>query len=103
MAGDFGTQTDVMQTASRHVVDVNTSIQTQLKKLENQLAPLPAQWQGLAAQRFTELMVRWNEDARTLGDSLMRMGEAIGSSGQTYRAADDDAAAATSTIRQALG
>lgn len=107
MAGGFGTSVDTMQTAGSHVFDVNEAVQGQLSTLKNQLAPLAGAWTGNASTAFQTLMVRWDENARSLNDALRAIGEAIQASGVTYDTTDQDEQAAFTNlggpITQGLG
>lgn len=99
----FGTTTEEMQKAGKHVLSVNDVVQGDLSALRGQLAPLAGAWQGDAARRFMELMVRWDTDARLLGDALRGIGEAIQGSALTYQQQEDRQSGDLSAIRAALG
>jgi WXG100 family type VII secretion target len=103
MAGQFGTQTEVMRTASQHVFEVRDQIQAQLGQLRSQLAPLEGSWRGDASVAFGQLMQRWNDDATRINRALQAIGESIQASGADYRAVEEQNAGATSRIGQALG
>ncbi len=102
MAGQFGTQTEVMGTASNHVVEVNAQIQQQLAALRAQLAPLEGTWRGQASLSFHRLMVRWNEDAQRIGRALEAIGTDIAVSGRDYDATEQANAQSVTQISQAL-
>jgi ESAT-6 family protein len=103
MAQQFGAQFEQMQAAAQHVIEVNQSVQGQLKLLQDQLAPLAVGWKGQAATAFTLLMERWNTDARQLNEALNSIGERIRGSGITYAQADETEHHTYSRISQALG
>ncbi|MGH3683816.1 MAG: WXG100 family type VII secretion target [Pseudonocardiaceae bacterium] len=103
MAQQFGAQFEQMQAAANHVVEVNQSVQGQLKALQGQLTPLAAGWKGQAATAFTLLMERWDTDARQLNEVLNSIGERIRGSGTTYAQADEAEQHNYSRISQALG
>ena len=98
MAGGYGTSIDTMQTAGSHVFDVNEAVQGQLSALRNQLAPLAGAWTGSSATAFQTLMVRWDENARSLNDALRAIGESIQAAGVSYDTADQDQQAAFGSI-----
>lgn len=102
MTGQFGTQTGTMQGAGQHVFDVRDQIVAQLGQLRSQLVPLESTWRGDASTAFTGLMARWNDDANRINAALAAIGESIQVSGVSYRAAEDEVAASTSQITQAL-
>ncbi|MDL5155472.1 WXG100 family type VII secretion target [Actinomycetospora termitidis] len=102
MTGQFGTETQLMQGAGQHVIDVRDQIAAQLAQLRGQLVPLEATWRGDASTAFTQLMARWNDDANRINAALGAIAESVTASGVTYRAAEDEVAASTSQITQAL-
>jgi WXG100 family type VII secretion target len=102
VAGQFGTQTQVMQSAGQHVFEVRDQITAQLGQLRAQLAPLEGTWRGDASVAFGQLMARWNDDARRITAALQSIGESVQASGVTYRAAEDEITSHTSQISQAL-
>jgi WXG100 family type VII secretion target len=103
MAEGFGTSTEEMERAGRHVFAVNDAVQADLATLRARLAPLAGAWRGEAATAFTGLMARWDADARTLSEALRAIGEAIQGSGTSYAAMEQQHAGDLSTIRAALG
>ncbi|MCD2189430.1 WXG100 family type VII secretion target [Actinomycetospora soli] len=103
MAGQFGTETQLMQGAGRHVLEVRDQIGAQLAQLRAQLVPLEATWRGDASTAFTQLMARWNDDANRINAALGAIAESVQASAVGYRAAEDEVAATTSRIGRALG
>ena len=102
-AGGFGTTVEEMARAGQHVLTVDSEVQADLAALRGQLAPLQGAWMGEAATAFAALMVRWDADARALGDALRAIGEAIQGSGRTYQQQEDAQHSGLSAIRAALG
>lgn len=92
-----------MRTASQHVHEVRDQIQQQLATLRSQLVLLEGAWRGDASVAFSQLMVRWNDDAQRINRALAAIGEAVAASGRDYRAVEAENAGATSRIAQALG
>ncbi|MFC4942757.1 WXG100 family type VII secretion target [Pseudonocardia sp. GCM10023141] len=103
MAAGFGTTTEEMQRAGKHVLSVNESVQAELSALRGQLASLQGAWRGEAAGTFTQLMVQWDTDARAINEALRGIGEAIQGSAMTYQQHEDQQAGDLSAIRAALG
>jgi WXG100 family type VII secretion target len=104
MANDgFGTTVEEMDRAGRQVLSVNDTVQADLAMLRTRLMPLAGAWRGEAAGAFTRLMERWDADARVINDALRTIGQSITSSGQDYRAHEEQNAAGLSSIRAALG
>jgi WXG100 family type VII secretion target len=103
MAGGFGTTTEEMERAGRHVLAVDEAVQGDLSALRGQLAPLAGLWRGRAATEFTRLMTRWDASASQLSAALRGIGESIQGSARTYRQQEDEQAAGMSAIRTVLG
>jgi WXG100 family type VII secretion target len=103
MAEGFGTSTEEMDRAGRHVFAVNDAVQADLATLRARLAPLAGAWRGEAANAFGGLMTRWDTDARTLSEALRAIGESIQGSGTSYQAMEQQHTGDLSTIRAALG
>jgi WXG100 family type VII secretion target len=99
----FGTTTETMVSAGRHVQNVNESVQADLSLLRTRLVPLAAGWRGEAATVFTQLMARWDADAAALNEALRTIGQSIEGSGVTYRGNEDQYSDTLSSIRAALG
>lgn len=103
MTQGFGASVEEMQTAAKHVLAVNDTVQTDLATLRARLAPLAGAWQGAAAAEFAKLMLRWDTDAKALNDALRGIGESIQGSGASYQAQEDQHTGDLSAIRAALG
>ncbi|WP_027501821.1 MULTISPECIES: WXG100 family type VII secretion target [Rhodococcus] len=100
MSGQMRTTTETMETASRHVGDVNADIQGQLSSLQGRLAAVNGAWEGAAKVAFDNLMVRWDSSAKRLNESLLAISENIKANGVAYAAVQDDH---TSAINSAGG
>ena len=96
---------DALQGTQRaeHVLDVDADVQADLAALRGQLIPLQSAWVGDAATAFTELMARWDTDAKSLSEALQAIGEAITGSGRTYAQQEEARSSGLSAIRAALG
>lgn len=105
MAGTdgFGTTTEEMERAGRHVLSVNEGVQAELAALRGKLGPLAGAWTGNASAAFTALMVRWDDDAKMLNQALRAIGESIQGSRVTYQQQEDAQAVRMSSITAALG
>lgn len=102
MAG-FGTETETMMQASRHVSDVNEQVGSQLRSLSSQLAPLEGAWVGTASTAFHSLMVRFNENAEKLRTALQGISEQVAGASTTYATEDEAQQSSMSSIQNALG
>lgn len=103
MAGGFGTTTEEMERAGRHVQTVNETVQGDLSALRGQLGPLAGLWRGRASVEFTNLMARWDASAAQLNAALRGIGESIQGSSRSYEQQEQEQAAGLSSIRNALG
>ena len=90
MAGQFGTQTDVMTTAAQRIQDINQQIQGQLRTLQSQLAPLAGEWRGQGALSFQQTMERWNTDAARINTALGEIAVKVGEGARGYQGADEE-------------
>lgn len=102
-ADGFGTTTEEMERAGRHVLEVNGAVQGELAALRSKLGPLAGAWTGNASAEFVKLMARWDADAKALNDALRSIGESIQGSRVTYQQQEDAQAASMSSITAALG
>lgn len=102
-ADGFGTTTEEMERAGRHVLSVNGAVQSELAGLRGKLGPLAGAWTGQASIEFVKLMARWDTDAKTLNEALRSIGESIQGSRITYQQQEDAQAASMSSITAALG
>lgn len=103
MADGFGTTTEEMARAAGHVQAVNEQVAGDLANLRNRLGPLAGQWSGQAAVQFTQLMQRWDTEARKLNESLQTIGAALQGSRADYEQREQEQASAMSAITTALG
>lgn len=82
--GRFETEAATMETAARHVYEVNEQIQSQLANLLSRLEPLMGSWQGGAATSFHGLKERWHENATKLNQALRGIGDGLVKAKETY-------------------
>ena len=99
----FGTTTDEMTRAARHVAAVNQGVQAELTALRDRLEPLAGAWVGRASTQFAQLMARWDADARSLNQALAGIGQAIEGSRNVYERHEGDQTAVMASISNALG
>jgi WXG100 family type VII secretion target len=99
----FGTTTEEMERAGRHVLSVNGAVQGELAALRSKLGPLAGAWTGQASVEFGRLMARWDADAKALNEALRSIGESIQGSSLTYQQQEAAQAASMSSITAALG
>lgn len=99
----FGTETETMAAASRHVEQVAGDVDATLRTLQGQLAPLAGAWKGTASTAFQALMTRYQENADKLNQALRGISEQLGSAGVTYATEDEAQRQSMSGIQNALG
>ena len=102
MSGQMRTTTETMEGAARHVSDVNADIQGLLSSLQGRLTAVNGVWQGSAKVAFDSLMVRWDDSAKRLNESLLAISENIRANGVAYAAAQDDHVSSINTVGGSL-
>jgi WXG100 family type VII secretion target len=102
MSGAFNTTTDVMQKAAQQVQQVSEEINSELRSLESNLAPVASTWKGNAQAAFQQLMERIMSDAQKLTQALTGISESLDSSTKAYSTAEQDNASSISQILQGL-
>ncbi|GAA4483608.1 hypothetical protein GCM10023094_35440 [Rhodococcus olei] len=102
MSGQMRTTTETMETAARHVGDVNGDIQGLLTSLQGRLTAVNGVWEGAAKAAFDGLMVRWDESAKRLNESLLAISENIRANGVAFATAQDDHVSAINNVGGSL-
>jgi WXG100 family type VII secretion target len=100
---NFRAELSTMQTASRHVYDVNAQIQAQLSNLLARLDPLTGTWQGSAANSFLVLKDRWHQDAIQLNAALRAIGDGLVKAHGNYQATEQSNQQGFTSITRKLG
>jgi WXG100 family type VII secretion target len=77
-----------LATLSGRVGSGARTIDGELQSLAGTLAPLGADWAGLAQQRFETLWAEWQRSARGLHDALTGISELLGQAGMHYAEAE---------------
>ena len=95
MAGNSGMQVGegALQQAANTISNAQGSLQARLKRLEGDLANVSAVWQGPAAQRFTQLVQQWRENADKTTNALSEFVEKLGGASRAYTQQEEDLAA----------
>lgn len=70
------------------------SLQSRLEDLKAHIAPLVAEWEGEAAQRYAQHQSEWNRAADALQNMLRSVASAAGRGNEAMQAADRAAAGA---------
>jgi len=85
----FQTEIPTMDVASAHVIQVNEAVQATLANHLSRLEPLMGTWQGAAAGSFQALKAQWHENANSLNEALMSIGEALKQASVNYGGSED--------------
>ncbi|MDR7302510.1 WXG100 family type VII secretion target [Haloactinomyces albus] len=99
----FGTDADLMQKASGQVEEVRNNVDQAVNKLQSEIEPMIASWEGQAKRTFERLFMDFRENADTITSKLGELGENIGTSGREYTQRDEEQAAELGKIEGALG
>ena len=102
MAG-FGTNYAEMASCAKDIESVEQEINGAVNKLNSDLEPLKASWQGQASQAFQQLQERMMEDAKKLNQALSDISNAMKSASGTYQQQEEEANRGISSITSRLG
>jgi WXG100 family type VII secretion target len=92
MTGIRVTPEQLAGTASQ-VSNGAATIAGELQALAGQVAPLAADWQGVAQSRFEVLWAEWQRSARMLNEALTGVSQLLAQAGQHYSEAESAIAA----------
>jgi ESAT-6 family protein len=82
----------VMATTAAKFDEVNSSLQSMLSTLMNELSSLSGSWKGLGAAAFEQVKTQYEADLKKLNQALSETGHSIRASGTSYTSTDTDAA-----------
>ncbi|ACQ81449.1 protein of unknown function DUF909 [Beutenbergia cavernae DSM 12333] len=103
MAGEISAADGALKAGADVVATTRTELRSELSALEGKLSGLGAQWQGLGAAAFTNLMNRWREDATKIIDALNEFEAKLNESQTAYTSTDDASQATMSRLQGRLG
>jgi WXG100 family type VII secretion target len=103
MAGSFGTSFTEMASCAKDIESVEQEINGAVNKLNSDLEPLKASWQGQASQAFQQLQERMMEDAKKLNQALSDIANAMKTASGTYQQQEEEANRGISNITSRLG
>jgi WXG100 family type VII secretion target len=92
-----------MSQLADQMVVANSSIQSELRRLEGVVASVTSGWRGEAAMSYQQLQRRWNEDATVLNRVLSEIKEAMDTTTRRYVVTEERQRSNLSGIRTALG
>jgi WXG100 family type VII secretion target len=103
VAGQFTTGSAELQKAGQQMETTNEQLMSNLSKMAGECEQIRSTWRGTAATAFSNLMERFNADAKNLNDSLNAISQAIGVNAQNYAQQEQEAQESISKIQSALG
>jgi WXG100 family type VII secretion target len=77
-----------LESLSGRVAGGAQQIETELRALGESLAPLGADWAGVAQQRFELLWAEWQRSARGLHEALTGVSQLLAAAGTHYAEAE---------------
>lgn len=89
MANSFQTGSGEMLTAVQTMEEVNQAMLGNLKTLQQEVDNVRGAWGGAAANAFTALMAKFDEDAAKLNRDLGQIAEAVTGNAKAYQAQED--------------
>jgi WXG100 family type VII secretion target len=103
MADGYGTNFAEMASCAKDIESVEQEINGAVNKLNSDLEPLKASWQGQASQAFQQLQERLMEDAKKLNQALSDISTAMKTASGTYQQQEEEAHRGISNIASRLG
>jgi WXG100 family type VII secretion target len=103
MAGEVTKQEQSLVRGAQMVQSARGDLDQQLSALRGKLSSIGSQWQGAGAAAFTQVMTRWDEDARKITTALDQFEANLRSSEQTYNANDEAQSSSFSKLSGRLG
>ncbi|MGH3760651.1 WXG100 family type VII secretion target [Actinophytocola sp.] len=71
--------------AQQKTIGVKEDVEATLKQVWDQVMSLQGQWTGSAATAFTNMMTRFDTNAKNLNAALEAIAEQLGAAGGTYQ------------------
>jgi WXG100 family type VII secretion target len=88
---------------AKRIISVDEETQGTLRQVSSSVDTVRASWTGDAATAFSNLMDRFQEDARKLQEALRTIAESIASSADVYARQEEDNSSSISNIATRLG
>lgn len=82
----------VMAATATKFENTNSSLQSMLTSLMNELAVMQGSWEGAGARSFEQVRQEWARNQQQLSRALAETAEAIRTSGTSYAASDSETA-----------
>lgn len=103
MAGEVSKQDQALTRAAGMVASARQELDGQLQGLSGKLQGIGAQWQGMGAASFTQIMEKWNTDAKKIIAALDTFENNLKKSEASYTATDEAAQSSFSKLSGRLG
>ena len=91
MADQFSAEENALRSGADHVAEAKTTLDTQIADLRTRLTSLEGAWRGTGAMAFTNVMQRWENDARRLTGALATLEANLIGTDKPYTETDDSA------------
>ena len=88
---------------AKNIIAVDEQTQGTLRNVRSTVDGLAGVWTGAAATAFTQLMARFDDDAKKLQEALRGIAEQVDASSVTYIRQEEEATNLSSTISNRLG
>ncbi|WJY67364.1 WXG100 family type VII secretion target [Corynebacterium auris] len=86
--GQFKTEADVMRSAAERVDETNSNVNTEIDRVQQVAESTRSFWAGEAQRSFDELMVRYDDAQRRLGEALSAIAVNIRDNAKNYEGVD---------------
>ncbi|MDT7782758.1 MAG: hypothetical protein QOF58_1177 [Pseudonocardiales bacterium] len=101
MAG-YAASAEELAALGKQILDVDQATQGTLRSVRNTVDGLSSAWKGQAFTAFTQLMARFDDDAKNLQQALVGIAEQVGASADTYRKQEEEASQLSNKISNRL-
>jgi WXG100 family type VII secretion target len=101
-SSEYGTEFAVMTKAAQSVRQAVEEINTEMRTLESNLAPVANAWKGSASAAFLQLMERMQADSAKLTQALDAIGEALSSNTTNYSQVEDENTTSITSLLKGL-
>ncbi|AEW96867.1 MULTISPECIES: WXG100 family type VII secretion target [Streptomycetaceae] len=90
MAGDLDVERHDLTTLSNRLQSMQTTLEQQVRALQNMVDTVKAGWKGAGGSAFQHLQTEVNQDVEKLKGYLQRIKEAVDASNRGYTARDEE-------------
>ncbi|GAB2852857.1 WXG100 family type VII secretion target [Lentzea nigeriaca] len=95
--------TDDLDRLAKHILEIDEQTQGTLRSVRSAADTVRGSWDGTAAQAFTQLIERFDDDTRRVQEALRSIAEQISESAKTYIQNEEAQTSAVSDIAGRLG